>query len=244
MFALICVVLVLLSGVHCNIIAPTVLFTYQSQGILYTVWFNLFTLCLAPLVAHVIGGVSTTTIIGDDSKAPNWLALLPHYNPISIAWRYSVIADRRLRACNWDKLDMAACNAVFWDADRGRWDGSEDIMIRSREWITKLPEKSHVSIISTSIFKTIVLSFQGSQAIFIIFARLAALTDKAATKYNFAQGLPVVFVPLGVMALMRLPAALWLSDDYAYLHTVAEANNCGRLGNKRGRERCVDESYL
>lgn len=132
---------------------------------------------------------------------------------------------------------MAACNAVFWDADRGRWDGSENIMIRSREWITKLPEKSHVSILSASIFTTIVLSFQGGQAIFIIFARLLVLTDKAAAKYNFTQGLPVVFVPLGVLALVRLPAALWLSADHGYLNASAKASNCALLETREeGKE--------
>src|SRR5271154_7311880 len=111
---------------------PIVLYTHQSQNIPFQIWFEYLTLCFAPLIPHIFGGVSSPIVIPSYSKPPPWSACLPHYNPVSVVWRWYAIADRRLRACNWDSADMAACNAVFWDARKARWDGSEDIMLRSR----------------------------------------------------------------------------------------------------------------
>jgi hypothetical protein len=107
---------------------------------------------------------------------------------------------------------MVACNAVFWNTENARWDGSEEIMVRSRAWITRTPRLSHVSLVSTSGLTTVILTLQGIQACFLIFASL-----NPKTTYGFAQGLPSVFLPLGCLGLMRLPAALWLSDDHIYL---------------------------
>jgi hypothetical protein len=89
-------------------------------------------------------------------------ALLPHFNPVSIVWRWYAIADRRLRACN----------AVFWNSEKARWDGSEDIMLRSRVWISKAPGLSYVPLVSTSSLMAVVVILQGVQASFIIFAAL------------------------------------------------------------------------
>jgi hypothetical protein len=110
---------------------------------------------------------------------------------------------------------MAACNAVFWDSEKAEWDGSEDIMLRSRAWIVKLPRQTYVSLLSVSSLTTVVLTLQGVQASFIMFTSL-----NSKTTYHFGQGLPTVFIPLAILGLMRLPAALWLSDDYIYLDSV------------------------
>src|SRR5436190_10471096 len=109
---------------------PIVLFTHQSQQIRFQSWCLYITLCFAPLIAHVVAGVSSPIVVPPDSKEPPWTACLPHYNPISIIWRWFAIADRRLRARDWDAADMAACNAIFWDAEKARWDGSKDICQR------------------------------------------------------------------------------------------------------------------
>lgn len=109
---------------------------------------------------------------------------------------------------------MAACNAVFWDGHKGRWDGSEEIMVRSRAWITKLPEEKHVPVLSASSLATVVLTLQGVQAIFLI---IAALIPNVP--YHIGLGLPYVFFPLGCLGLPRLLAAFWLSNDYGYLNT-------------------------
>jgi hypothetical protein len=190
---------------------PIVLFTYQSQHILFQDWCVYITLCFAPLIAHVVGGVSSRVVVPAYAKEPSWTACLPHYNPISIVWRWYAIADRRLRARDWDAADMAACNAIFWDAEKARWDGSEDIMLRSRAWITKVCGRAYVPLLSTSSLTTGVLALQGVQASFVIFA---------LRRPDFGEGLQCVFLPLAFLGLLRLPAALWLSGDYGYLDAV------------------------
>jgi len=201
-----------------------ILFTHQSQNIPYTTWFEFFTLCLAPLIAHIFAGVEGPTIIGSlpNPKPPTWHDRLTSYNPISVLWRWLAIADRRVRARSWDAIDMAACNANFWDADRKRWDGSEEIMLRSRAWIRKAPESSHIPLLSGSMLTTVILTFQGVQASWIIFSRL-----EVDSKLNFGTGLPNVFIPLGCLGLARLPAALWLLSDYSYAKPGEVEDNGG-----------------
>jgi hypothetical protein len=206
-------ILFLVSQARSEAIIAKVLFNYQSQGTTLPQWFELFTLCLAPLVAHVAGGVSSTTLTGGSSEAPNWSARITHFNPISIIWRYYIIVDRRVRARSWDEYDMAACNAVFWDGERAQWDGSEEIMVKSRAWITKVPEKRHIPLLSASSVVSLVLTLQGVQATFLIVASM-----DPASGYRIGQGLAYVFLPLGCLGLIRLPAALWLSSDYGYLN--------------------------
>jgi hypothetical protein len=202
---------------------PIVLFTPQSQHILFQNWFDYITLCFAPLIAHIVGGVSSPIPIPSDSKPPSWSACIPHYNPISIVWRWYAIADRRFRAYNWDAADMAASNAVFWDSEKARWDGSEEVMLRSRAWLIKVPEKTHVPLLSASGLTTVVLTLQGVQASFII----SSSFDPDST-YHYRQGLPNVFIPIAILGLMRLPAALWLSDDYGYLDIAQTAGDSRR----------------
>jgi hypothetical protein len=202
---------------------PIVLFTPQSQHILFQDWFDYITLCFAPLIAHIVGGVSSPILIPSDSKPPSWSACLPHYNPISVVWRWYAIADRRFRAYNWDAADMAACNAVFWDSEKARWDGSEQIMLRSRAWLIKVPKQTYVPLLSASSLTTIVLTLQGVQASFIIFSPF----NRDST-YHIGQGLPNVFIAIAILGLMRLPAALWLSDDYGYLDRAQKAGGSGR----------------
>jgi hypothetical protein len=107
---------------------------------------------------------------------------------------------------------MAACNAIFWDGEQRRWDGSEEIMIRSRQWITKIPDERHVPIVSESTLITLVSTLQGAQAIALI---LGVLIPKLT---RLQDGLPYLFVPLGVLSLLRLPAAPWLTSEYGYLN--------------------------
>jgi hypothetical protein len=202
---------------------PIVLFTPQSQHILFQNWFEYITLCFAPLIAHIVGGVSSPIPIPSDSKPPSWSACLPHYNPVSVVWRWYAIADRRFRAYNWDAADLAACNAVFWDSEKARWDGSEEVMLRSRAWLIKVPEQKHAPLLSASSLTTVVLTLQGVQAGFIIYSAL--IPD---TTYHFGQGLPNVFIAIAILGLMRLPAALWLSDDYGYLDIAQTAGDSGR----------------
>jgi hypothetical protein len=73
-----------------------------------------------------------------------------------------------------------------------------------------------------------VLALQGVQAGLIAFG---SLNPKKI--YRFGQGLPNVFIPLAILGLLRLPAALWLSDDYTYLDLVH---------NGSGKERHITET--
>jgi hypothetical protein len=71
---------------------------------------------------------------------------------------------------------------------------------------------------------TVILTFQGVQASWIIFSRL-----KPGGTLNFGSGLPNVFIPLGCLGLARLPAALWLLSDYSYAEPgEMEDKSCGR----------------
>jgi hypothetical protein len=107
------IVLGLCSNVQAKPIVPHIIFTYQSQGIPLNTWVELITTCLAPLLVHVAGGVSSITPFSSSSSSssyysndpgalspllPSWTVRLPHFNPISIVWRYYAIADRRARA--------------------------------------------------------------------------------------------------------------------------------------------------
>ncbi|KAI9779090.1 MAG: hypothetical protein M1839_007756 [Geoglossum umbratile] len=207
-------ILFFLPAAYCRIFRPqAVFFTYQSQHIGVTDWFEMLTLCLAPLIAHIAGGAPAATYFGTDAQKPSWAARLPHFNPASIIWRYMAIADRRMRAICWDREDMAACNAVFWDGQRGRWDGSEEMMARCRQWIVKKPEMKRVPILSASSVITLVTTLQGLQATFLIISSMIP-----GSSYRFQQGLPFLFLPLGCLGLVRLVPAPWLSSDYGYLN--------------------------
>jgi hypothetical protein len=98
-FSLLILLLLLASPVCARIVKLKVLLTYQSQGIAFTQWIELFTVCLAPLIAHVAAGAPTPTVLKKlRSTSPHWTSRLTHFNPISIIWRYNAIADRRVRA--------------------------------------------------------------------------------------------------------------------------------------------------
>lgn len=163
-------------------------FTYQSRLNEPIEWFIMFTLCLAPLVTHITFGLAKLVTLSE--KNPPWTEKITQFSPISILWRYYAIAYRRLRATQWDAADMAACNAAFWDGKR--WEGSEYMMIRSREYLTNRPDLSHVALISGSTLATIALILQGTQSIFIIAG--AAVTGTPNSNIGFGNGLPCLLI--------------------------------------------------
>ena len=184
-------------------------FVYQSQEISLSEWLEILTLCLAPLVTHIVFGLPEYVVLGTNN--PKWVDKIAHFNPISIVWRYYAIADRRLRARRWDEADMAACNAVFWDGTR--WDGSELVMVQSREWIIKLPPSSHVAFVSGSSLATIAITLQGMQAMLAI---VTTFRPHVLRWDDPSHSLPSFFQPLALVGLLRLQAAFWLSSDYGY----------------------------
>jgi hypothetical protein len=182
-------------------------FTYQSQSTNLGEWLNLFTLCLTPLIAHIVLGISDPVLL--KPTQPRWHDILPHFNPVSIMWRYLTIADRRFRSKKWDQKDMAACNAVFWNGNK--WDGSEAMMIQSRDLATKLPASTHVRLFSASGLGTLVVILQAVQ---FIYSLTQLLVPKSTTR--FSDGLPSIFFPLAFLGLVRILAAPWLSNEYGY----------------------------
>lgn len=103
---------------------------------------------------------------------------------------------------------MAACNAAFWDGQR--WDGSETMMVKSREWNTKQPQQAYIGVVSASCLATNVVTLQGVQA---ITSRVAASVPSSSVDH-FTSSLPGLFQPLALLGLLRLQSAFWLSNDY------------------------------
>lgn len=181
-------------------------FTYQSQNIKLTEWISLLTLCLAPFIAHIIGGVPTLIYLSQ--HRPRWHDLLGHFNPTSILWRYFVITDRRVRAKKWTPEDMAASCALFWTSDG--WDGSEEMMVRSRAFCTRVPSLSRIRFASISAATTVIVTIQGVQS---VYSPAQGFFDGS---YSYQVSFETVFLSIAFLGLMRLPAALWLTEDFSY----------------------------
>lgn len=110
-------------------------------------------------------------------------------------------------------------------------------MLRSRAWIIKVPEQKHASLLSTSSFTTLVLAFQGAQAGLSIYS-FSSIT--AAQEFD-GWNLPSLFVPIAIMSLFRLPAALWLSDDYVYWD-VSHKGSDGKRNDTEMLVRTIEEA--
>jgi len=186
-----------------------VLFNHQSQEIHFNEWIELITLCLAPLIAHIIAGVPSPTFL--NPKRPRWHERMGLFNPTSIIWRYFAIFDRRIRAKSWNALDMAASNAVFW-ANKG-WDGSEEMIRNSREYCLRQPARTHIDFFSGTAAKTLIVTLQGFQAIYTL---LLGITSPKSNKYANLMAFSYIFVPLAIFGLLRLPVAFWLAEDYSF----------------------------
>jgi len=184
----------------------TVYFRYQSHSVPFDQWISMLTVCLAPLVTHIVFGFAEPVLLSD--RPPRWTDRLAQFNPITIIWRWYAIVYRRVRARARDRADMAASNAIFWNGSR--WNGSEEMMLRSRNWVTKLPKKSRVAFISPSTLATVAMTLQGAGAITYIV--------QTGTSNWRAPGLalPNIFYPIAVLSFARLPASIWLSSRYGY----------------------------
>ncbi|RYP58671.1 hypothetical protein DL770_010382 [Monosporascus sp. CRB-9-2] len=184
--------------------------TYQSQGITFATWITLFTLCLAPLVAHIVAGVPQPSFLC--SHSPKWHERICHYNPTSIIWRYAMITDRRIRAKSWDREDIAASNALFWTS-RG-WDGSEAMVTAGLAYCTRLPDHARVAIFSQEMIKTIIVTLQGIQALIPLISGLS--TSHASDSFVQWMAVDTIFFPLSILGLFRLCCAAWLTEDFLY----------------------------
>jgi hypothetical protein len=195
-------------------------------------WITLFTLCLAPLIAHIISG--TPTISYMTHSRPRFIDAVCHYNPTSIIWRYAAIVDRRLRVIKWSPNDLAATNAIFWTANG--WNGDEIMVISSMPYLVQFPQKTHVQIFSVTMLKTIIVSLQGVSAMYSIIGGLADGPGGDSQVGLSGVALDILFIPLACLGLLRLCAAAWLAEDFVYLCPT----NSSRQTLKHSTSREVD----
>ena len=203
---------------------------YNSRCVSFTEWVSLFTLCLAPLIAvsltcaillpedkvlmevviqHIISGTPTISYLTD--RRPRWYDRLCGYNPTSIIWRYAAIADRRIRAVQWSRQDLAATNAIFWTSNG--WNGGEEMVTACAPHCLRLPEHTHVEVASLTTLKTIITTLQGVSALYIL---IGAMSGAALPGVAIGFGIDAVFFPLAILGLLRLCAATWLTEDFVY----------------------------
>ncbi|XTI87959.1 hypothetical protein V2W45_1237556, partial [Cenococcum geophilum] len=55
-------------------------------------WLSIFTLCLAPLVTHILVGAPDLIVLRNPQ--PRWTDRVRHFNPTSIYWIYYVTICR------------------------------------------------------------------------------------------------------------------------------------------------------
>ena len=182
---------------------------YNSQCITFPEWVSLFTLCFAPLVAHVVSGIPQISYLAQNR--PKWYDYLCHYNPTSILWRYAAITDRRIRVTRWSCESLAASNAILWTG-KG-WDGGEDMILAADPYCLRYPESTHVRLFSLTVVKTIITTLQGISAAYSLIGLLAGIR---VINLNPHLGVDQVFMPLAVLGLLRLFPAAWLSEDFTY----------------------------
>ena len=116
---------------------------------------------------------------------------------------------------------MAANCALFWTSNG--WDGSEEMMLRSRAFCTRVPSLRRISLTSVSAATTLIVTIQGVQS---VYSPISGLFDG---DYAFSLAFNSIFYAIAFLGLMRLPAAFWLTDDYSYL-------DIDRLESSRGEE--------
>ncbi|KAH6660369.1 hypothetical protein BKA67DRAFT_49621 [Truncatella angustata] len=182
-------------------------FHWGSRDVYISDWIALFTLGLAPLVAHILSGAPRPSYLHHDR--PQWHDVICHYNPASILWRYAAITDRRIRSRNWGPVDIAASNAIFW-TPKG-WNGSENMLERALPYATRLPEGPMVRLLSLEMLKTVIVFLQGIQAVTSILGNFTSTGD-----YTTMDAVSGLFIPIGACGLLRLCAALWLTDDFHF----------------------------
>lgn len=186
----------------------TVTFAYQSQNIPFSDWISLFTVCLAPLLAHIMSGAPEPIVLTD--TPPHWSDRLYLWNPMTITWRYFIIVDRRVRATNWTPRSMADINAVFW-TDSG-WRGCDYLEENPNIICTKLPSGTAIPWISSSAAKTLIVTLQGFQ---IVYLCMLALLER-----TFQISIRSIFFAISFISLLRLPAAPWLTEEFGYCNAL------------------------
>ncbi|CAI6332085.1 unnamed protein product [Periconia digitata] len=189
------------------------LFHYQSQNLTYSEWITLLTLCLAPVVVHLLASVPESVVL--DGNPPRFIDYLCHYNPTSVIWRYFAIMDSRVRCRNWTPEDMAAANAHFWTHET--WDSSQEMRIIQRARLHmpprayNAPSRSYIDPTSGSAIKSVIATLQGVQAMYTLIS-----SHSPGNAFMSDLSLASIFQPFAILGLLRLPAAPWMSEHYIY----------------------------
>jgi hypothetical protein len=82
------------------------------------------------------------------------------------------------------------------------------MMSSSRIFLTRIPSRTRISLLSATSAKTLTITLQGVQSIYSLLIK--------PRNWGFVMALDSVFFPLAVLGLLRLPAALWLTEDFSY----------------------------
>ena len=139
------------------------------------------------------------------------------YSPFTIIWRYAAITDRRIRALHWTPSDLAAANAIFWTSSG--WDGSEEMVSRAEQYCIRLPERTRMAFFSSDSVKTIIITLQGIQVIFLNASPTLTEGDSGEpmAQVHALVSIGNVFSSLAVLGLLRLFAAFWITDRFSYV---------------------------
>jgi hypothetical protein len=81
-------------------------------------------------------------------------------------------------------------------------------MRSSRVFLTRIPSRTRISFFSATSAKTLTITLQGVQAIYCLLVR--------PLDWGVAMAIDSIFFPLALLGLLRLPAAIWLTEDYSY----------------------------
>jgi len=188
--------------------------TFQSGGITIAQWMSLATLCLAPLIAHIIAGAPEPTYLS--RRRPKWHERMCIYSPLSILWRYAAITDRRIRALDRSPSDMAATNAIFWTSSG--FDGSEEMAARSVQYCARLPKKARMTLISADSIKTLIITLQGIHTVFLNeFDIPGDRPNESMARFRAGVSVGNALSPLALFGLLRLCAAFWITDEFSYV---------------------------
>ena len=218
--------------------------SYQSKHLKFNDWVTLYTLCLAPLIAHIVAGVPTIVYISQGR--PTWRQRLGLYNPTTILWRYFAIADRRLRARRWSPALLSSSNVYFWT--RAGWDGSEALTRKSQAYCVTLPERKHATLLSWSTAKTIIVALQGADSFYYLlwseFGKDQWGDGNNGANFTTATSVGTLFSPLAIYGLLRLVACFWLTEDFVYVNCEEVRTTLTRLNAERKQEDEQDQIQL
>ncbi|TGO49099.1 hypothetical protein BCON_0221g00110 [Botryotinia convoluta] len=85
------------------------------------------------------------------------------------------------------------------------------MMRKSRRFCSRIPSSPYAVWVSKTSAETVATVLQGLQAIWQLVGGLNG------GGYSNTISLGTVFAPLAICGLIRLPAAVWISDDYSYV---------------------------